>query len=57
MECNGNLTWEILRGIGDLGNEYQFVFFLSFLLVQTNVFTVSELFFIIKCTGINSFSF
>ena len=34
MECNGNLTWEILRGIGDLGNEYQFVF--SAIFVSTN---------------------
>ena len=45
MECSGNSTWEIIRGVGDLGNENQFVF------------TVSGLFFIIKCILINSFSF
>ena len=57
MVCSGNSTWEILRGVGDLGNENQFVFSFPFLLVQTNFFTVSELFFIIKCISIISFPF
>ena len=47
MECSGNSTWEILRGVGDLGNENQFVFSFPCLLVQTNFLPVSELFFII----------
>ena len=36
MQCSGNSTWEILRGVGDLRNENQFVFFA--ICVSTNEF-------------------